>query len=60
MKKKYNTPQSIVFLLNMENSVLAGSSDYNVTIDETGSSVDGALSNKKYPWEESEWDYEAE
>ena len=60
MKKKYNTPQSIVFLLNMENSVLAGSSDYNVTIDETGSSVDGALSNKKYPWEECGWDNEEE
>lgn len=60
MKKKYNTPQSIVFLLNMENSVLAGSSDYNVTIDEKGSSVDEALSNKKSPWGADLWAYEEE
>ena len=60
MKKQYINPQSEEFFLSLENTVLAGSGDYNVTIDENGSSVDGALSNKKYPWEECEWDYEEE
>lgn len=58
MKKQYINPQSDVFFLHLESAVLAGSGDYNVTIDENGSSVDGALSNKKFPWEDSQWDDE--
>ena len=56
MNKKYITPKSLVFQLNMEDTVLTGSSNYDVDIDENGSSVDGALSNKKFPWEDDEWD----
>ena len=58
MKKQYINPQSDVFFLHLESAVLAGSGDYNVTIDENGSSVDGALSNKKFPWADSQWDDE--
>ena len=58
MKKQYINPQSDVFFLHLESAVLAGSGDYDVMIDETGSSVDGALSNKKFPWEDSQWDDE--
>lgn len=58
MKKQYINPQSDVFFLHLESAVLAGSGDYEVTIDEKGSSVDGALSNKKFPWEDSQWDDE--
>ena len=58
MKKQYTNPQSDVFFLHLESAVLAGSGDYDVMIDETGSSVDGALSNKKFPWEDSKWDDE--
>ena len=60
MKKQYINPQSDVFFLHLESAVLAGSSDYNVTIDEAGSSVDEALSNKKSPWGADLWAYEEE
>lgn len=58
MKKQYITPQTEILFLCDEDAVLAGSGDYEVTIDENGTSVDDALSNMKSPLDDSQWDDE--
>lgn len=55
MKKNYIAPASNHILLDPENALLAGSGDHKVSIDETGTSVDGALTHKKGPWDSSLW-----
>ena len=58
MKKQYITPQTEILFLCDEDAVLAGSGDYDVTIDENGASVDGALSNMKSPLDDIQCDDE--
>lgn len=55
MKKIYIAPASSHILLDPENALLTGSGDPKVGIDETGTSVDGALTHKKGPWDSSLW-----
>lgn len=55
MKKKYIAPAASAVALALEDTVLTVSGPH-VGIDETGTSVDDALTNKKYPWDNSSWD----
>ena len=56
MNKKYITPESIVLHMDAEDEFLTTSSDYDVSIDESGLSVDDALTQKKYILDDDEWD----
>lgn len=55
MKKKYIAPSTFAVQLALEDAVLAASGP-TVGMDETGTTVDNALTNQKNPWGSTLWD----